>query len=74
MQNLEENYIIFVKHIIISQVESECRNLKDALQEVGIESDELFERLSQVESQTVITKSHISQLRTYVKIMYGDEC
>ena len=63
MQNLEENYIMFVKHIIISQVESECRNLKDALQEVGIESDELFERLSQVESQTVITKSHISQLR-----------
>ena len=36
MQNLEENYI-FVKHIIISQVESECRHLKDALQEVGIE-------------------------------------
>ena len=34
MKNLEENFVNS-KHI--SQVESECRHLKDALQEVGIE-------------------------------------
>ena len=56
MQNLEEN---FLKHI--SQVECECRKLKDALQEAGIKRDELSECLRQLESQTIITKSH-SQL------------
>ena len=42
----------------ISELEATCSNLKECIEEIRIERDELSERMSQVESKMVATKTH----------------
>ena len=53
MQLIEEKLLIK-----ISELETTCSHLKECMEETRIKRDELFERLSQVESKMVATKTH----------------